>query len=353
MIKTIYQKAHYRLPGNGPLTVNKLKQALVDINGQLPADIYGQGPLIKTFEEKFARLLGQPAAVFFPSGVMATGIALRLHADQQDNRRVAYHPLAHAQIHEYDSLKYVHHLEPILLGEANRLFTLTDLQQLTQPVGSLLIELPQREIGGQLPPFDDLLDIINYAKQQGFRLHLDGARLLESLPYYQHSAADIGQLFDTVYLSFYKGLGGIAGAILAGNQTMMEQAKQWKRRLGGDLISLYPYILSADYYYNLRHNKMTDYHHHAITLAQKFNQLPFIHTVPLIPQTNMFHLYWHEPLETIQHRLTEIHQQLDLSLISHLTTLDSFLHKSEISIGDDYSHIPPEKLSQAFSLLKK
>ncbi len=85
---------------------------------------------------------------------------------------------------------------------------------------------------------------------------LDGARLFESLPFYQKSAADICVLFDSVYVSFYKGIGGIAGAILAGDRDFIEEAIVWKRRHGGDLISLYPYIPSADYYFNQRIDRM-------------------------------------------------------------------------------------------------
>ncbi|WP_416182634.1 beta-eliminating lyase-related protein, partial [Listeria monocytogenes] len=41
----------------------------------------------------------------------------------------------------------------------------------------MLIELPQREIGGQLPAFEELEEISEYCHEQGISLHLDGARL--------------------------------------------------------------------------------------------------------------------------------------------------------------------------------
>ena len=44
---------------------------------------------------------------------------------------------------------------------------------------------------------------------------MDGARLWESTHYYDKSEAQIAALFDSVYVSFYKGLGGIGGASAA------------------------------------------------------------------------------------------------------------------------------------------
>ena len=48
---------------------------------------------------------------------------------------------------------------------------------------------------------------------------MDGARLWECTPYYGRTLAEIAGLFDTVYVSFYKGLGGLAGSALAGPPT--------------------------------------------------------------------------------------------------------------------------------------
>ena len=53
-------------------------------------------------------------------------------------------------------------------------------------------------------------------RERGVPLHLDGARIWESAPHLGHSVAEIAALADSVYVSFYKGLGGLAGAAVAG-----------------------------------------------------------------------------------------------------------------------------------------
>ena len=90
------------------------------------------------------------------------------------------------------------------MGSANRLLTLEDLKAITEPVGALLLELPQRDLGGQLPSWEALNEITKWAHEHSTPTHLDGARLWECRPFYGREYAEIARLFDTVYVSFYK-----------------------------------------------------------------------------------------------------------------------------------------------------
>ena len=66
-----------------------------------------------------------------------------------------------------------------------------------------------------------------------------GARLWEATPAYApHSRAEICALFDSVYVSAYKGLGGLSGALLVGKASFTAQARVWLRRFGGNLYTL-------------------------------------------------------------------------------------------------------------------
>ncbi|HZG79264.1 MAG TPA: beta-eliminating lyase-related protein, partial [Brevibacillus sp.] len=270
-LQQAYERSVYPVTGHRPRNLQVLKDALNQLDGHLESDIYGTGTLIEEFQAKMAAYLGKETAVFFPSGTMAQQIALRIWCDQLGVERVAYHPLSHLEIHEEDGLKKLHGIEAVLLAGKERIFTLEDVQSMDDEIACLLIELPQREIGGKLPEYEELVAISQYCREKGIKLHLDGARLLEVLPYYQKTADEVCALFDSVYLSFYKGIGGIAGAILAGNEAFIKESKVWKRRHGGDLISLYPYILSADYYFQQRKDSFPRYYEDAKELARFYN----------------------------------------------------------------------------------
>ncbi len=343
----------YTFSGNGARNVNVLKEAFENIDGNQVSDIYGSGEIIDQFQEKIASLLGKEAAIFFPSGTMAQQIALRVWCDEKGIKKVAYHPLSHLELHEHDGLKELHHIETILLADKNRVIEFTDIENLSEEVSCILLELPQREIGGQLPSLQTLQDISAYCQQKGIKLHLDGARLLEVLPYYQKTASEICELFDSVYISFYKGIGGIAGAILAGEKEFLEKTKVWKQRYGGNLISLYPYIISADYHFNKRAHKMGQYYEHAKELASFFNACPDIKTVPDIPVSNMFHVHINRPKEEAELLLSTYQTASNIAITPYVNEIDSSICSFELSIGDVYESLPKEDIHKAFDLLSE
>lgn len=217
----------------------------------------------------------------------------------------------------------------------------------------LLLELPQREIGGQLPDYETLEAISRYCREKGIKLHLDGARLYEVLPYYGKTSAEICDLFDSVYISFYKGFGGIAGAILAGDEAFTEESKVWKRRHGGDLISLYPYIISADYYFDQRVDKMDQYYEGAKELAAHFNGCEGIRTLPETPVSNMFHVFFHYPQKLIEAILIEMYEETGIGLTGYVKEVSENECAFEASIGDQYKNVPKKELKNMFTLLNE
>jgi threonine aldolase len=258
---------------------------------QFQADRYGAGELIAGFEAEVAAMLGKAAAVFMPSGTMCQQIALRVWADRRNRRAVAFHPTCHLELHERQAYQLLHQLHGVLVGPPTRLLTLADLQQVAEPLAALLLELPQREIGGQLPSWGEIVELCDWARERDVALHLDGARLWECQPFYGRSYAAIAALFDTVYVSFYKSLGGIAGAILAGPADIIAEARVWQHRHGGQLVRLFPYVLSARQGLAERLDRMADYCRHARAVAAALAELPQVEIQPNPPHTNMFHMF--------------------------------------------------------------
>lgn len=353
ILEDAYKKAKYKVSGHGPRNIHVLKDALMDIDEETESEMYGKGKVIDDFQDKMAKYLGKESSVFFPSGTMAQQIALRIWCDQKEINKVAYHPLSHLEIHEEDGLKKLHNIKTILLADKDRVIQLEDVTGIEEDIACLLLELPQREIGGQLPDYKTLEDISAYCKKKEIKLHLDGARLFEILPYYQKSAAEVCALFDSVYVSFYKGIGGIAGAILAGNQTFTDESKVWKRRHGGDLISLYPYIISADYYFDQRIGKMQQYYEGAKEFARYFNQCHGVSTSPLVPVSNMFHVHFDAPKEEMEIILASIYEETGIGLTSYVREVSISTSNYEVSIGDLYAQLPKVELQKVFTLLNE
>ncbi|RIX60368.1 low specificity L-threonine aldolase [Paenibacillus nanensis] len=346
-----FKQAKYPLPGHGKRNVQVLKTAFEQVDGEMESDMYGAGEVIEGYQHKMAKLLGKESAVFFPSGTMAQQIALRIWSDVKGNKKVAYHPTCHLEIHEKDGLKELHHLEPILLADESRPVLLKDLEGLQEEAACVLLELPQREIGGQLPAFEELEAMSAFCRERGIKLHLDGARLFEVLPYYGKSAEEVCALFDSVYISVYKGIGGIAGAVLAGDRDFTEQSKVWKRRHGGDLISLYPYIVAADYYMERRLPLMEKYYHEAKELAVLYNGCELLRTVPAVPVSNMFHVHSERSKEQLEQIFAGVTLETGVGFTQSVREKKDGGAYFEISLGDRYGEAPRPIVAEAFRLL--
>ena len=353
VILSEYQNAlesvEFDVRGIDEISIKEQMEVFSSIDNALVPDIYGKGTVIESFENRMAELFGKPGAVFFPSGTMAQQIALRIYCDRKNLYKVAYHPLCHLEIHENDGLKKLHPIESVLLGEKNRLITIDDLKEM-EDVSSVLLELPQREIGGELPSWEELCEIVKYLKDRDISVHLDGARIFECMPFYKKSYEEIGELFDSIYISFYKGLGGVTGAILLGEKDFLEEAKIWKRRYGGDLYHLYPYIITGEYAFDKREPLMKQFFEDALEYANLLREnVKCIDILPETPKTNMFHLYILKPYEDVLLAATSLIKEHGIKLFGGLTETQHPISgepaiKSEISISEGYHQIPKEKL---------
>ncbi len=280
------------LAGHGARTPATALEELATLPaGDLSADIYGEGGTVGVLETEVRGLLGKPAAVFMPSGTMAQQTALRIHADRRNRRVVAFHPTCHLELHEDKAYQRLHGLVGRTVGDARTLMTLADLEAIREPLAALLIELPQREIGGRLPDWDDLVAQVSWAHGNGAAVHLDGARVWESAPFYGRSLAEIAGLFDSVYVSFYKGLGGTAGSMLLGEEDVIAEARLWRHRHGGTLYQLWPYAASALAGLRLRLSRMPAWVDHARAIAAAVASIEGVDVVPDPPQTPMMHIH--------------------------------------------------------------
>jgi threonine aldolase len=177
------------------------------------------------------------------------------------------------------------------VGDARELITLADIEGIQESLAALLIELPQREIGGRLPAWNDLVAQVRLARERGAAVHLDGARLWESGPFYGRPLAEIAGLFDTVYVSFYKGLGAPAGSMLLGEADVIAEARAWRHRHGGTLFKLWPYAAAGLAGLRSRLPRMSAYLAHARAIGAEVAKLDGVDVVPNPPQTPMMHLH--------------------------------------------------------------
>jgi threonine aldolase len=207
-------------------------------------DVYGDG-VVAALEHRVAELLGAEDAAFFPTGTMAQQVALRCWAGRTGNDVVAMHPLAHPLQWEGDALTRLSGLRTVRTTGEPRNPTAEEVRALPEPFGTLALELPLREPGFVLPGWEELEAVVEAARERDAVVHFDGARLWECTTHLGRSLPEIAGLADSVYVSFYKSLGGVSGAALAGPEEFVDEVRTWRHRYGGRLFQQWPAALSA------------------------------------------------------------------------------------------------------------
>jgi threonine aldolase len=298
------------LGGDGPRDVAAL---LAQIPDDTAMDVYGAGGVVEELETEIAALFGKEAALFLPTGIMAQQTVLRVHADRRQLTTIAFHPLSHLRTHEENAFTRVHGLHEVLAG--SRFFpiapvTLETLQEIREPLAALLIELPQRDIGGYLPTWSELVSQVKWARSTGAAVHLDGARIWEAAPYYaataRKSLAEIAQLFDSIYVSFYKGLGGISGCCVLADRDVIDEVSLWRTRHGGRPYMLWPYAASSLTVLRERPGDMAAYYRRARALAKRLRTIEGIDVLPDDVRSPLMHLRFFETAEVMESRVREI-----------------------------------------------
>eukprot|EP00928_Gymnodinium_smaydae_P026160 TRINITY_DN20620_c1_g2_i1.p1 TRINITY_DN20620_c1_g2~~TRINITY_DN20620_c1_g2_i1.p1 ORF type:complete len:423 (-),score=96.99 TRINITY_DN20620_c1_g2_i1:103-1293(-) len=259
--------AHFE-PEPVPARLRRLAAA-AEADGVVELDVYGAGSAgLCRFETEVAEMLGKEKGLFFPTGTLAQRAALHAHQALMKVAagRVVVHPTSHLVHHDclrsgalqakrarVEAAERLPQFDVQFAGELHRALSFGDVG--AEGAGAsapgiragdvIVVELPQRMNGGRTMPWDDLTKLADAVRKAGARLHMDGARLWEVQPYYNRPLSEISGLFDSVYVSFYKGLGGLCGAMLCGSKDFVDAASDWRTRLGGSMFTLTPQWLDA------------------------------------------------------------------------------------------------------------
>jgi threonine aldolase len=324
--------------------------AWCEANG-IEHDVYGSGTLIEDFQRKVAALLGFEAAVFCISGTLTQVTALRLACADRGRPLVALHPTSHIFVHERSNYQLLGHFNALQVGDRNRPWTVDDLEAVPERLGAVGLEIPMREIGGQLSSWDELQAIKALCRERGTHLHMDGARLWEAQAGYGKSAAEIAAGFDSVYVSLYKGIGGLGGAMLAGSHEFIARASEWMKRQGGNVIHRSPYVVAAAMQFDERLAAMPAYFERTRFLYEALSVHPEFRVNPAAPQANMLHI--HLPVSrdralAIRNQLAEEHGIWMFNRVSNGVLPDTSYF--EVYVGDNLLGMSNQQIRDGLAL---
>lgn len=312
------------LRGHGPRrSIKETLQDLADeLTGEEYADNYGSGDYILDFEAEIAEMFGKDAGVFMPSGTMAQQIALRIWCERDRNSSIALHPSSHLITAEHGGPLFLHNLRRLQFASyesvGDRTLTVEDYEALGARPGAILTELPYRPLGGVLPSWEELTAITDWARDRNIPHHMDGARIWQCRDFYEKSYAEIATLFESVYVSFYKDLGGLAGSMLMGPEDFITESRVWLRRQGGNLVTQGPLVAAAKVGLDRTLPQIDRWVERAQEIAAVLTTFDEITVHPDPPHTNMLRLYIRGDHQVLLDRHNELAEETGTFILNGL-----------------------------------
>jgi threonine aldolase len=222
---------------------------------RLGDDVYGEDETVNRLETTAAAMLGKAAGLYLSSATQANLVAMLAHNARGEE--VLLGDQYHIFVSEAGGASA---LGGIVL---HPLATNTDYGlALEQVLAAIKEDDPHKPITRTLAlentvhgrVQDPALHrrLAEAVREQGLKVHLDGARLMNAAVALRQSAADIVAPFHSVMLCLSKGLGAPVGAMLCGGEEFIRRARRLRKQLGGGMRQAG--VIAACGLYALQHN---------------------------------------------------------------------------------------------------
>ncbi|KAK4180155.1 pyridoxal phosphate-dependent transferase [Triangularia setosa] len=209
-------------------------------NCTLLDDVFQEDPTTMDLEAHCAALTGKEAGLFVLSGTMGNQLALRSLLTQPPHGLVCDYR-SHIVKYEAGGVSALTGATVKTIVPKNGIYlTLDDIKANvyldddvhTCPTRVISLE---NTLNGMIMPLQEIQRISAFAKENGLKMHCDGARLWEAAVSGAGSLKEFSSCFDTVTLCFSKGLGAPIGSILVGDKKVIKHSRWVRKSIGGGL----------------------------------------------------------------------------------------------------------------------
>jgi len=233
-------------------------------------DVWGDDPTVTRLQAVVAEHAGKEAGLFLPSGTQSNLAALLSHCQRGDEYLAGQD--AHCYRYEAGGAAVLGGIQPQPIEhDADGTLPLDKLAAAIKPrdthfARTRLLAL-ENTWHGRVLPASYVGAALTLARQHGLATHLDGARAFNAAVASATSLRQICAGFDSVSLCFSKGLGAPVGSVLVGGKAFIEEARRWRKMLGGGMRQ--SGLLAAACLYALEHNvaRLAQDHANAARLA--------------------------------------------------------------------------------------
>jgi len=274
-------------------TVTKPSEAMRRAMAEAPVgdDVFEEDPTVRRLEETVASLLDFPAALFTPSGTMANQIAMRVLAPP--GTEVLLEEMSHPFHFEMGGMAALSGLLPRPIPSRDGILDAEAVLAAVQPDVSykprtslLVVENTHNLRGGRVYRRAAIDPLLAAARQARLGAHLDGARLWNAAVAAGESERELARGFDSVTVTFSKGLGAPVGSAVLGSAAFAKEARRVRKLFGGGMRQVG--VLAAAAILSLENrSRLAEDHARAKRLASAVADLPGIRFDPASVETNI------------------------------------------------------------------
>jgi threonine aldolase len=206
-------------------------------------DVYGEDPTVNRLQERAAEIFEKEAALFVPTGSMGNQIAVKLHT--RPGHEVVIEERGHIFNYEMAAMSAVAGTvaRPVRSADGSGVLTWDDVASglhvhaayYVAPTGLVAIENSHNLAGGTVYTRARTEDICARAHASKLPVHLDGARIFNAAVAQGETVAALARPADSVMFCLSKGLGAPVGSMLLGKKEFVEEARAWRKLLGGGM----------------------------------------------------------------------------------------------------------------------
>ncbi len=222
------------------------------MSAEVGDDVFNEDPSVNALQNRVAEMFGKEAALFCPSGTMTNQIAIKINTKPLDD--VICDIDSHIYQSETGGYAFNSGVAITLIQGSNGKVTANQVESSIkpgfdwQPISRLIVlENTCNKGGGSFYTLDEVKPIYDLCKNKGLKMHLDGARIFNSLVETGESTHMWGSYFDTVSVCMSKGLGAPIGSLLIGDKNMIKEARRFRKVMGGGMRQAGYLAAACDY----------------------------------------------------------------------------------------------------------
>lgn len=258
---------------------DKMRAAMA--NAEVGDDVYGEDPTVNRLEKRAAEIFSKDAALFVPTGTMGNTIAVKMHT--RHGEEVICEARSHVLDWELSMMAWFSGCQVRAIATEDGILTWKKIESNLRaktphnaPTTLISLENTHNMAGGTVYPLETIDEICAKAHDRGLKVHIDGARIFNASTATRTPVGRIVREADSVMFCLSKGLGAPVGSLLVGNSDAIEQARLYRKRLGGGMRQAG--VLAAAGLIALEESpaRLVEDHRNARCLAERLAETPGI-----------------------------------------------------------------------------